>query len=135
MNEMYEMSIVTHYYSVIGVLAVVIGHLIMLIKAKDVSKYARAFNISMPLGMMVLSAVIFTGVVMMTSKHLDFTLANIIMIIIAVIMIILENIRSSSLKDDNKEEKNAFENYKKVAIKILLLETLLILSISAWMLR
>jgi hypothetical protein len=135
MNEMYDMSIVTHYYSVVGVLAVIFLNLTMLLMAKERELYARKVSLFMPIGIMTIVAVIFTGVVMMASKHLNFTLENIVMIIIAIVLIVLENRRSSKLITLLKTEVGAFEAYKREALNILLLEALLVLGISAWMLR
>ena len=133
MNEMYNMSIVTHNYGVIGVLAVIFVNTMLLLMAKDVTLYARKIRLFMPIGMTVIGAIIFTGIVMMASKHLDFSLANIVMIIIAIALIVLENKRSTKLVVLDKTQETAFKTYKKQAITILLFEVILILCISAWM--
>ena len=49
--------------------------------------------------------VIFTGVIMMAAKHLDFTIENIAMILFAMILIYLELKRSLGLKNLNKKVK------------------------------
>jgi hypothetical protein len=77
--------------------------------------------------------VIFTGVVMMAAKHLEFSVQNVVMIIFAIILIYLEVKRSLRLKHLNKKEVTAFESYKSYALKIFILEILVILSISLWM--
>ncbi len=133
MNEMYDLSIVTHNYSVIGVLAVIFINAMMLVMAKDVRSYARKTSLFMPIGMTIIGAVIFTGIVMMASKHLDFSIANIVMIIIAITLIILENKRSSKLISIDKTQAKAFKTYKKQALNILLFEVFLIVAVSAWM--
>ncbi len=133
MNEMYNMGILTHYYSVIGVLAVTLINVMMLVMAKDITAYARKIRLFIPIGMTMIGTVIFTGVVMMASKHLNFSPANIVMIIIAIALIILQNKRSSKLLSLDKTQVNAFKNYKKQALNILLFELLLIVFISAWM--
>ncbi len=133
MNETYDLSIVTHNYGVIGVLVVIFINAIMLLIAKDLTSYAKKIRLFMPIGITVIGTVIFTGIVMMASKHLDFSLANIVMIIIAIALIILENKRSSKLISLDKTQVKALENYKKQALNILLFEVFLILSVSAWM--
>ncbi|MCK4875099.1 MAG: hypothetical protein KAS26_04545 [Sulfurimonas sp.] len=133
MNEMYDMSIVAHNYGVMAVLGVILLNLIMLLRAKDVKKYTRFMSIFMPIGSLGIGLIIFTGVIMMAAKHLDFTLANIAMIIFATILIVLEVKRSSKLKYLNKKEENAFKEYKIFSIKVLALEVFVTLSISAWM--
>ena len=133
MNEMYDMSIVTHNYGVMSVLAVILVNFFMLLKAKDMSKYIRSMRIFMPIGGTTIGIIIFTGVVMMAAKHLDFTIANIAMIIFAVALIYLEFQRGSRLKYINKNEEGAFDKYKSFAIKVLTVEVFVTLSISFWM--
>ncbi|QOY54466.1 hypothetical protein HUE87_11395 [Candidatus Sulfurimonas marisnigri] len=133
MNEMYDMSIVTHNYGVMSVLGVILINVFMLLRAKDITKYRRFMRLFMPIGSIAISVIIFTGIVMMAAKHLEFTLANIAMIIFALAIIVLEVKRSSRLKYLNKKEQNAFSEYKIFALKVLFLEVLVTLSISFWM--
>ncbi len=133
MNEMYDMSIVTHNYSVIAVLGVIFINIFILLSMKNLTKYTRTMSLFTPIVGTVIVAIIFTGVVMMAAKHLDFTAENIIMILFAIILIYLEFKRSIKLKYLKKKENNAFENYKSYALKIFSLEIFLVLSISVWM--
>ncbi|MEA2099184.1 MAG: hypothetical protein U9P72_03545 [Campylobacterota bacterium] len=133
MNEMYDMSIVTHNYGVMLVLGVILVNLYMLSSTKDVKKYKRKHTLFMPIGMTMIGVILFTGIVMMAAKHLDFTIENIVMILFVVALIVLENKRSSALNFLDLRVENAFEKYKKYAIKIFLIEVLVVLSISIWM--
>ncbi|WP_310442092.1 hypothetical protein [Sulfurimonas sp.] len=133
MNEMYDMSIVTHNWGVMSVLGVIFINIFMLFGIKNLAKYTRAHSLFTPIVGTTIGIVIFTGVVMMAAKHLDFTVQNIVMIIFAIILIYLEVKRSLGLKRLNKKEENAFKNYKSYALKIFILEILVILSISLWM--
>jgi len=133
MNEMYDMSIVTHNYSVIGILGTILVNIIMLMQADNIKKYTRAMSIFMPIGMTVIGAVIFTGVVMMAAKHLNFTIENILMIIFAITLIILENKRSKKLQKVDKSAEDALIIYKAEAYKILAIEVFMVLAISIWM--
>ncbi|MBL4729866.1 MAG: hypothetical protein JKY28_00465 [Sulfurimonas sp.] len=130
MNEMYEMSIVTHYYSVIGILIVIVMNFFMLYRASNIPSYQRQMSLFTPLGSLALGSVIFTGTIMMAAKHLDFTLENIVMILFAFFMIVSEVKRVKNLK----YLRSGLEQYKKYARNILLLEAFLTLGISAWML-
>ena len=132
-NEMYDMNIVTHNYGVMFILGVILLNLVMLLRAKDVKKYTRFMSIFMPIGSLGIGLIVFTGVIMMAAKHLDFTIANIAMIIFAIILIVLEVKRSSKLKYLNKKEEDVFKKYKLFAIKVLALEVFVTLSISFWM--
>lgn len=133
MNEMYDMSIVTHNWGVMSVLGVIFINIFMLFGIKNLAKYTRAVSLFTPIVGTTIGIVIFTGVVMMAAKHLDFSVQNIVMIIFAIILIYLEVKRSLRLKHLNKKEVTAFESYKSYALKIFVLEILVILSISLWM--
>lgn len=130
---MYDMSIVTHNWGVMSVLGVIFINIFMLFGIKNLAKYTRAVSLFTPIVGTTIGIVIFTGVVMMAAKHLDFSVQNIVMIIFAIILIYLEVKRSLRLKQLNKKEVNAFESYKSYALKIFVLEILVILSISLWM--
>lgn len=133
MNEMYDMSIVTHNWGVMSVLGVIFINIFMLFGIKNLAKYTRAVSLFIPIVGTTIGIVVFTGVVMMAAKHLEFSVQNIVMIIFAIILIYLEVKRSLRLKHLNKKEINAFESYKSYALKIFVLEILVILSISLWM--
>ncbi len=133
MNEMYDMSIVTHNYGVIGILGTILVNIIMLMRAKDINKYTRATSIFMPIGMTTIGFVIFSGVVMMAAKHLDFTIENIVMIVFALVLIVLENVRSKKLQRLDKRDDYALSFHKTDAYRIFKIEVLLVLAISIWM--
>lgn len=133
MNEMYSMSIVTHNYSVMLVLGVIFVNFLMLKSATELKKYKRALSLFMPIGMTMFGSIIFTGIVMMAAKHLDFSVENVVMILIAVALIVLENKRSKDLRYLDTRVENYFENYKGYAYRIFSIEILLVLAISVWM--
>ena len=133
MNEMYNMSIETHYYSVIGILLVIFINIWMLNSAKDINKYKYQMRIFTPMGSTMIGAIIFTGVIMMAAKHLDFSIENILMIVFALAIILLEVKRAKSLKYLNPKTDNALEDFKILAVKILLAEIILTMAISIWM--
>ncbi|MDD3061120.1 MAG: hypothetical protein WBK95_06985 [Sulfurimonas sp.] len=133
MNEMYDMSIVTHNYGVIGILLVVFINLFLLMRAKEIGKYKRLMRLFTPISSLPIASVIFTGIVMMAAKHLAFSGANIAMILFAVAIIILEVKRAKKLKYLPSKEENALQNFKTFAIKIFFFELFLTLSISVWM--
>lgn len=134
MNEMYNMSIVTHYYSVIGILIVIFVNYLMLRRAVNTKDYQRQMSLFTPIGSIAIGGILFTGIVMMAAKHLDFTLENIIMIVFSLVIIYLEVKRAKGLKYLNPKVDNALESFKRYASFILLAELLLTLSISLWML-
>ena len=133
MNEMYDMSIVTHYYGVVGILVVVLINIWMLNRANNIQNYKRQMRIFTPIGSTAIGVIIFTGVIMMAAKHLDFTIENIAMILFAVAIIILEVKRAKSLKYLDSRIDGALEGFKTLAAKILLFEVIITISISIWM--
>ncbi len=134
MNEMYNMGLSLHSYGSVAVLAVIFLNLYILISYKDLKKYKRLMSIFLtPLTYTTLGYVIFTGVVMMAAKQLDFTLENIAMILITIVYIVLEVKRLKSLKYLDSRKERAFEAYKPIARSILQIQFLIVLLISIWM--
>ena len=134
MNKMYDMSIVTHNLSVMGILAVILVNIVMLLGAQDIRKYAKRMRIFMPMSATMIAVILFTGVVMMAAKHLEFTIENIIMIVFGTLLIFLELIRYKKLKHIDISADDALKTYKSLALKILNSEFFITLAISAWML-
>ncbi len=134
MNEMYSMGLSIHSIGAIGLLVVVFLNIVMLMQANDLYKYRRKMSIVlMPLSSMAIGVAVFTGVVMMAAKHLDFTVENIVMIVISVVLIVLEAKRAKMLRFLNVKKERALEAYKPFGLKILYIEFVLILLVSLWM--
>ena len=133
MNEMYEMSLTIHEAGILLLVMIFMGSLWQLNRADDLIVYLRKMRIQTPLVMMAMFAPIFTGMVMMAAKHLSFTIANIVMIILSVVLIVFELRRTKPLKYASIAEEGAFKKYKKEATQILVGEIALILLISIWM--
>lgn len=131
MNEMYDMSIVTHNLVVVCLLGVILVNILMLLVAQDVRVYAKKMRIFMPIGATLISAILFTGAIMMAAKHLEFTTENIIMIVFGSFLIFLESRRYSTLKHLKRE--SLFGGYKKKALIFLMAELLGSVAISVWM--
>ena len=134
MNEMYSMGLGLHSLGGGALLVVIFLNLFLLISYKDLKKYKRISSIVlMPLTVSILGLVLFTGVVMMAAKHLDFTIENIVMIIIGVALIVLEVKRAKALRYLNEKKEKAFEAYKPFARRIYQIEFILVLLMSFWM--
>jgi hypothetical protein len=134
MNEMYDMSIVTHNMGVMGILAVILVNLVMLLSSQDIRRYAKRVRIFMPMSATMIAVILFTGIVMMAAKHLHFTVENIIMIIFGIALIFLELTRYKKLKHLDISKEDALQTYKSIGLKILNIEFFVTLLISAWML-
>jgi hypothetical protein len=134
MNEMYNMSIDIHWMGVVAMAVVIVGNILHVKMANDIHFFAKKMRQIMPVMASLLFIILFTGVVMMAAKHLDFSIENIVMILFNIVLIVLEAKRYASLKHCNIKEENVFENYKVKAFKILTIELTGTLLITAWML-
>ncbi|ADN09962.1 hypothetical protein [Sulfurimonas autotrophica] len=134
MNEMYNMGLSIHSFGTVALLGVILINILYLKSAKDLYKYKRKMSIFlMPLSSMALGIVIFTGVVMMAAKHLEFSAANIAMIFVSIILIILEAKRAKILKYINPKAVDGLNVYKNFAMQIFYVEIALIAIIGLWM--
>lgn len=134
MNEMYMMSIGIHDFGVLGLLMIVFGNSIILLRAGDIHRYAKQMRIMMPVSGMLIATIIFTGMVMMAAKRLDFTIENSVMIVFSIALIVLESKRYGALKHIDLARENVLLHYKRKAGKILAAELVVTLLISVWML-
>ena len=134
MNEMYNMGLDLHSWSAIAVLVMIFLNLFVLISSEDLAKYKRVNSLYLlPLEITLLGSLLFTGIVMMAAKHLDFTIENIAMILLGIILIVLEAKRLKGLKYLSTKKDHALAVYKPFARTILQIEFALILLMSIWM--
>jgi len=134
MNEMYNMGLDLHSWSAIAVLVMIFINLFLLVSAKELKKYKRIHALYlMPMVITVLGSLLFTGIVMMAAKHLHFSLENIVMIIVAIILIVLEAKRVKALKYLSTKKEHALAAYKPFARTLLQIEFVLVFLISLWM--
>ena len=134
MDQMYAMGVNIHSIGVIILILAMVANLVAVKKAEDIGKYKRLRSVVLlPLNSMLVAAAIFTGTLMMAAKHLDFTLENILMIIIAITLIIKEVRRSKALKHIDDDDPVDLMLYKQFASRIIYFELSLVISISIWM--
>jgi hypothetical protein len=134
MEAMYKTGLNIHYFGVIVLMGVVVFNIVMLSLSHHIIRYAKRMRIVMPISGSLIALILFTGAVMMAAKHLEFTLANIAMIVIAIVMIILEAKRYKTLKRRTDiTQEGAFSEYKQKAFRFLGIEMALLVSMSVWM--
>jgi 4-amino-4-deoxy-L-arabinose transferase-like glycosyltransferase len=134
MEAMYKTGLNIHYFGVVVLMGVILFNMMMLALSHHVIRYAKRMRIVMPISSSFIALILFTGAVMMAAKHLSFTLANVAMIVIAIIMIILEAKRYKTLKRKTDiTQEGAFAEYKKKAFRFLGIEMSLLLVMSIWM--
>jgi len=128
------MSLTLHSLSALFVIGTFLLNLFLLQKAHNLKKFKRLMSIVLiPLSITILGLTIFTGTIMMAAKHLDFTIENIVMIIISIIFIILEVKRAKYLKYLPSKVENAIDIYRSFGSKVLYIELGLVVAISVWM--
>lgn len=135
MEALYTAGLEIHFVGVFVLLAVVIFNIIMLALSYQIIRYAKRLRVVMPISSALIIIIIFTGIVMMAAKHLNFSLANIAMIVLSILFIVLELKRYKILKHETDiKQENAFAQYKKKAFRFLGIEMALLVVMSAWML-
>lgn len=134
MEQMYSMGVTIHSLGVMALIFSIVVNVVMLYEATDIETYKRKRSVVLlPLNSMLVAAVIFTGAIMMATKHLHFTLENIAMIILSVYLITKEIHRTKVLKHVDDEDEDTFLRYKEFAYKIMSVELGLIIIVSSWM--
>lgn len=130
---MYNTSLQLHFGLVLAWLGVIAFNMAMLQFAVQADVYVRRARISMPFSVMAIFAVAFTGTVMMAAKHLDFTIENIAMIAVTVLLIILESRRYRTLRRLRIKAEGALDLYRTFAMKLLAAEMAVTLFMTLWM--
>ena len=133
MNELYNMSLLIHEAGIFLLVLIFVGSLVQLNRADDLMVYLRKMRIQSSMIMMVVFTPVFTGIVMMVAKHLEFTVPNIVMTLLSIVLIYFERRRIKPLKFASIAEEGAFDRYKKEATQVLVAEVALIVMISIWM--
>ncbi len=132
MNEMYEMSQSIHIYSVIG-LIVILLLMIALHKVKgDFEKFVKNIKILMIFHLSLLGFVVLTGTIMMATKHLSMTPANLLMVVSVFIILTLEIKRNRALSKVIKFRLMKEDVYKRLGFKYQSAELFLLLGVSAF---
>ncbi len=134
MNEMYSMGLSLHSIGTAFILVMIFVNLFFLISHTDLARYKRRNSIILwPLTFTTLATVIFTGVIMMAAKHLAFTIENIAMIVVSLVLIVLEAKRIKTLKYLDVKKEHAFGAYKPIARTFLQIEFLVVAFMGIWM--
>jgi len=134
MNEMYSMGLSIHSVGAVFLLGTIFLNIVSLRLAKDIKKYKRVMSIFLiPLSITSIGLAVFTGTIMMAAKHLDFTIENIVMIIISITIIVLEARRAKYLTFMRNDRERVLEAYSMFASKILYTQFALVMVISIWM--
>jgi len=130
---MYITSLQLHYGFVLVWLGVIAFNAAMVQFAVRTPEYVRRARIAMPFSVMAIAAMAFTGTVMMAAKHLDFTLENIAMILVTIVLIVLESRRYKTVRRLRTKLADALTLYRPFALKLLAAEFVLTMLMTVWM--
>ncbi len=130
---MYSMSLQLHFGFVMVWLGIIAFNAAMLQFAVQAPDYVRRARIAMPFSVMAIAAMAFTGTVMMAAKHLDFTLENVAMILITVVLIVLESRRYKTVRRLRTKVAEALALYRPFALKLLAAEFVVTMLMTLWM--
>jgi hypothetical protein len=133
MEMMYNMSVQIHYGLVFVWMGVILFNAAMVQFAVAVPAYVRRARIFMPMSVMTLFALAFTGAIMMAAKHLDFTPENVAMIVLVVVLTVMESRRYKTMRRLRVKVADALEVYRPYALKLLGVEGALTLAMTGWM--
>ena len=81
---------------------------------KNFDVYKRRIRMWMPIYILAIAFTMFTGILMMAAKHLDFNLSNNLMILLSLLIIALESKRHKRLKNAQKADEELFRYLKLV---------------------
>lgn len=130
---MYTTSLQLHFGLVLAWLGVIAFNAAMVQFAVQAGEYVRRARIAMPFSVMAIAAIAFTGTIMMAAKHLGFTLENIAMIVVTVMLIILESRRYKTLRRLRTKMADSLSLYRPYALKLLLAEFIVTMLMTVWM--
>jgi hypothetical protein len=131
---MYITSMQLHFGLILVWMGVIAFNAAMVQFAVQAPEYVRRARIVMPFSVMAIAAMAFTGTIMMAAKHLEFTLENLAMIFVTVLLIILEARRYKTLRRLRTKLGDALALYRPYALKVLAAEFALTLFMTVWML-
>lgn len=134
MEALYTLGLEIHTVGVLVLMGVVGFNILMLALSTQVIRYAKRMRIVMPISATLIAVTLLTGAIMMAGKHLEFTFANIAMIIAGIVMIVLEAKRYKTLKRKTDISQEAsFNVYKIKAYRYLGIEMAILMILSIWM--
>lgn len=95
---MYLEAVNYHIYAVLLLVITITAFYILTQFHVDFNMYKKKIQSLMPIYFFALTATIFTGIIMMAGKHLEFSLTNNAMIFVSLLLIYLEIIRYKKMK-------------------------------------
>lgn len=133
MEMMYNAGMQIHYGLMVALMGVIGFNMAMLQFAVNIPAYVRRARIAMPLSVVLIAAIAFTGIVMMAAKHLGFSLQNSMMVLVTLLIIVLESRRYKGLRRINPADESSLRRYRPYGLKLLLTEFAALLAMTYWL--
>ncbi len=127
---MYSEAIDYHIYAVLLLVLTITLFYIYTQFQQDFGRYKKSIRIWMPIYGFALASTFFTGVVMMAAKHLEFTLANNLMIAETFLLLYLEIRRHKMMKVSPQSDEAYYIAYAKRIYAIELLTVFVVVYIA-----
>ncbi len=128
MNEMYSLSIEIHLGAIAAFALLSVYNGYSLYKSNDIKTYSVSMRMYVPISLMLLISMFFTGIVMMASKWLPFDWFNVLMILANINLIAFEIYRYQRLKKVDPRDEKSVQNYRDIIFKIFTSELFIIIS-------
>ncbi len=112
MDTLFESALKFHIYSVIGVVFMMTAFYLFTQYTNNFDVYKRRIRMWMPIYILALAFTVFTGILMMASKHLSFNLSNNLMIALTLLIVTLELKRHKRLQAATQADPQLFRFIK-----------------------
>ncbi len=117
MNEMITMSINLHLFIIVAAILLALYNIYASYKLEDETIYINRMKYIQPQYLMIISAIIFTGVTVMAVSYFNLRISLVIMII-AVLWMLYTSIKKHIIrKDTNTNDKESMQNFREFVKK------------------
>lgn len=127
MEEFIALSVQLHLLFVISLVVLIIINLYLLKSDSVFIKLSKKLELIAPQYYIVLSAIFFTGIIVMAVKKFEFSLSVWIMILVWLFILVKGIKKHKIYKKMEKRDENSQVDYKKLAIKKYTIDAILII--------
>lgn len=127
MEEFIALSVQLHLLFVISLVVLIIINLYLLKSDSVFIKLSKKLELIAPQYYIVLSAIFFTGIIVMAVKKFEFSLSVWIMILVWLFILVKGIKKHKIYKKMEKRDENLQVDYKKLAIKKYTIDAILII--------
>lgn len=132
MNQMYAMSVDIHLFSVLALMIIMLVMMLLHTSKSDLGLLVTKIQGVTIVYLCFLGFAVLTGAIMMAAQHLSFTPANLLMVLAAFAVLMLEIKRNKALVKTIKYMQMSPKAYKKLAFRYYLGTFVLFLGVGAF---